>query len=117
MTFEVVDVEFLLEPRTFIFHHLGKENDPRPLVSRLSRDFGVYVELFNLTGELPGKDEPVPEICVECGSETGGCETGGGCGTDSGCGTGKKQMTPEEWRAYFAELRERMAVDHRTLTP
>jgi PSP1-like protein len=110
MAFEIVDVEFLLEPRTFIFHYLGKEEDPRPLVSRVSRDFDVYVELFNLAGQLPGKDEPVPEVCAECGSETGGnCGTTGGCGTDSQCGTAKKQMTPEEWRAYFAELRERMA--------
>ena len=110
MALEIVDVEFLLEPRTVIFHYLGKEEDTRPLVSRLSSDFDVYVELFNLAGELPGKDEPVPEICVECGSETGGnCETGGGCGTDSGCGTAKKQMTPAEWQAYFAELRGRMA--------
>jgi len=106
---EIVDVEALLEPRTFIFHFLGNSGDYRVLVSRLSKEFDVYVELLSLNGEFPAE----PEGCPECGStEGGGCSTeGGGCGTDGGCGTAKKQMTPDEWRAYFASLRAQLNRD------
>jgi hypothetical protein len=103
---EIVDVEALLEPRTFIFHFLGNSGDYRELVSRLSKEFDVYVELLSLNGEFPSE----PDGCSVCGStEGGGCSTeGGGCGTDGGCGTAKQQMTPDEWRAYFAALRAQM---------
>jgi hypothetical protein len=109
LTIEVVDVEALLEPRTFLFHHLGGPGDYRELVSRLSKEFDVYVELISLSGTLPAAEKE-GEVCAECGSTEGGCSTsgGGGCGTDAGCGTAKKQMTPDEWRAYFASLRQQM---------
>jgi hypothetical protein len=107
LTLDVVDVEAVFEPRSFILHHWGTPADVRPFVSRLSKQFDAFIELMNLAGELQAEDQHGCEVCGS--TEGGGCGESGGCGTEGGCGTSKKQMSPAEWQAYFAELRKRMS--------
>jgi cell fate regulator YaaT (PSP1 superfamily) len=102
---EVVDVEVLLDREQAILHHLHwGEFDERDLVSALVRKHDLRVRLYSLRVT----DDPAEEEhgCgrSDCGhKEGGGCSTcgSGGCST---CGTAK----PEEVRAHFAALRERM---------
>jgi hypothetical protein len=102
---EVVDVEVLLDGEQALLHHLHwGEFDERELVSALVRRHGLRVRLHSL--RTAGEPEEAEHGCgrPDCGrKEGGGCSTcgSGGCST---CGAAK----PEEVRAYFAALRERM---------
>lgn len=103
---EVVDVEVLLDGDQAIVHHLHwGEFDERDLVSALVRLHGLRVRLHSLR---PADEGPEAEHGCgrpDCGRKEGGgcstCGSGGGCST---CGSAK----PDEVRAYFAALRERM---------
>jgi cell fate regulator YaaT (PSP1 superfamily) len=94
---EVIDAELLLDRENAIIHHLHWDAcDVRPLVSSISREFAVRVELVDLT-----KVDTHEGGCGSCGS--GGCGScgSGGCGT---CGSAKV----DDVRAYFAGLRDKM---------
>src|SRR5262245_2618543 len=98
----VLDAELLLDREHAVVHFVRWEDcDVRPLVSGLSTHFDLHVVLQDLT-----RPEPHEHGCGDCGS--GGCGNcgSGGCGS---CGEGK----PEEVRAYFAGLREKMMARDR----
>ena len=100
----VLDSEMLLDGEHAVLHFVRWEDcDIRPLVSGLSKAFGMHVLLQDLTAQQH------TEGCDSCGScGSGGCGDcgSGGCGT---CGSAK----PEEVQVYFAALREKMATGNR----
>jgi hypothetical protein len=99
---EVLDVEVLLDGRQAVLQHLRwADCDVRPFVSTLAREFDLLITLTDLTRPEALLADEEPAGCGSCGS--GGCGScgSGGCGS---CGSAR----PEEVRAYFAELREKM---------
>jgi hypothetical protein len=93
---ELLDVEVLLDGEHAVLHHLRWEpSDVRPFVSTLSREFELYISLLDLTHRSSG--------CGDCGGGCGSCGSGG-CGSGS-CSSGTR---PEEVKAYFVGLREKM---------
>jgi hypothetical protein len=96
----LLDAEVLLDGKRAVVHQVRwGHDDVRELVSTLARELDVVIELVDVGG--PVVEEPPG--CGSCGSEggCGSCGSGGGCGT---CGSAR----PEEVRAYFSELREKM---------
>lgn len=109
---EVLEAEPLLEPRGFLLHILRfADADLRPFTSQLSRRHGAAIHFYDLTQPSveQREDDPGCGSCSSGGCGEGGCgscSTGGGCST--GCGTASPARFNEEWREYFAELREQM---------
>lgn len=118
---EIVDVEVLLEPRTFVVHYFAAgQPDYRELVSSLARQFDAYIEMLDLAS-LPGDHDPDVHHdehadaggCGSCGN--GGCGScgEGGCGScgSGGCGSppeGDAAVDEPGWQAFFSELRVKM---------
>lgn len=105
---ELLDVEIIAEPLTFVLHHLRfGELDWRPVVHQLSTQLDAFVLLQDLTAP---QEEGGCGSCGEGGCGDGGCGDGGcstgGCG--SGCGTGSAESFAADWNAYFAERRSEM---------
>jgi hypothetical protein len=100
---EVLDAEVLFDGRHAVLHLLRwAAGDVRPFVSAVAREFDLVVTLADLTRSQPVEEaEEEHAGCGSCGS--GGC---GSCGS-GGCGS-CRSAPPEEVRAYFAELREKM---------
>jgi cell fate regulator YaaT (PSP1 superfamily) len=96
----LLDAEILLDGKDAILHHVRwQECDIRELVRPLSREFDLSLSLSDLGTPPVPQDDPG---CGSCGSGgCGSCGEGGGCGS---CSAGR----PEDVRAHFAELRERM---------
>jgi cell fate regulator YaaT (PSP1 superfamily) len=93
----ILDAELLLDREHAVLHFVRWEDcDVRPLVSSLSTQFALIVTLQDLT-----RAEELEHSCGSCGE--GGCGDcgSGGCGN---CGEAK----PDDVRAYFAGLREKM---------
>ena len=108
---EIVDVESSLDGKQAVVHHLRREEcDCRPLVSRLSRSFDVYIVMENLAEpQTPSENEGCGR--PDCGQGHGGCSS---CSSGGGCGTCGKGTTSSEVSAYLAGLRERMEQSSRT---
>ncbi len=111
LPFEVLDIEALWEPRSFILHYLGDRGDPRNLVSTLAKQFDAYIELHETMPAILAEEEiPVESgtcgngSCGTCGSTGGSCGTGG-CGS---CGSGCGSSEETDWQSHFAELRLKM---------
>ena len=103
---EVLDAEMLLDGEHASLHLLRwQECDVRPLVSTLSREFALHLEIADLSRPKEEAEEEEHGCGKEgCGSESGGC---GSCGTGGGCSScGSTAPTSET--AHFAELREQM---------
>jgi cell fate regulator YaaT (PSP1 superfamily) len=111
VSFEVVDVEVLLDGGQAIVQHLSpEETDATALVQQLTDRHRIQILLENLaisvTENAHGCGKP------DCGRINGAgcsdCGSGGGC---SSCGAGKVDMS-----AYFTHLRTKMESQRR-LTP
>lgn len=112
----VVDAEAIWEPASFVLHLLRVgQGDERPLVAALSQQFKAPIRVHDLTA--PASAEAAGAAHGSCGS--GGCGLDGcgseGCGSggcQTGCGSGCGTHTPvefdQQWREYFAVLREHM---------
>lgn len=104
----VLDAEVLLDgSRGTLFLVRRGSCDVRELVRPLSREFELILAAEDLTAETADGG------CGSCGTG-GGCGSGdcgsGSCGT-GGCGSGScASASPEEIRAYFLGLREKMEV-------
>lgn len=106
---ELLDVELVADPDAAIIHllRLGPVNldDVRATLA----DWPLDVRLEDATS--PEAAEEFSSDCGDCGSG-GGCsdkKDGAGCsGGTCGSGSGSKREFDNQWRAYFAELREKM---------
>jgi cell fate regulator YaaT (PSP1 superfamily) len=108
---EVIDAEVLLDGEQAVLHYFrGGEFDERDLVSKLAHQHDLRVALHDLSHGPHEEEDHGGCGRTGCGrTEGGGCSTcgsGGGCST---CGAAK----PDDVRAYFAALREKMAAEHR----
>jgi cell fate regulator YaaT (PSP1 superfamily) len=105
---ELLDVEVLLDAaRATLYCLRWGACDERPWIAVLSQRHQMQLTVTDLT-------DPHREAgCGQpgCGSGQGGCSScsSGGCGT--GCGSARQAS---DVRAYFASLREKMQVGHRT---
>jgi cell fate regulator YaaT (PSP1 superfamily) len=94
------DAEVLLDGKRAVVQHLRwGSTDVRELVSTLARELDMVIELVDVGAPAVEEDHG----CGSCGSG-GGC---GSCGSSGGCGS-CGSARPEEVRAYFSELREKM---------
>jgi hypothetical protein len=106
---EVLDAEVLLDGKHADLHHLRwAECDVRPFVSTLSREFDLYLTMTDLGGAR-AEEEPAEHGCGKEGCGGGDC---GSCGS-GGCST--CDVSGGDVKAYFSELRERMARGRTTL--
>jgi hypothetical protein len=102
LALDLLDVEVLLDGEHAVLHCLKSgDDDVRPLVSTLSREFALHIVLQDLTQKSTTEEDHGcgREGCG--GGNCGSCGSGGGCST---CGAAK----PEEVTAYFAGLRTQM---------
>ena len=108
---EIVDVESSLDGNQAVVHHLRREEcDYRPLVSRLSRSFDVFIVMENLAEpQMPSQEAGCGR--PDCGQGHGGCSS---CASGGGCGTCGKGTSSSEVSAYLAGLRERLEQSTRT---
>jgi hypothetical protein len=105
---EVIDAEVLLDGKHADLHHLRwAECDVRPFVGTLAREFDLYLTLTDLSVPHAEAEEP------GCGRENCGGGNCGSCGSGGGCAT--CGASGGDVKAYFAELRERMARGRTTL--
>jgi PSP1 C-terminal conserved region len=105
----LLDAEILLDGKSAVLHNVRwQECDVRELVRPLSSEFDLVIALCDLGTPAPEAHEDHEDHEDHgCGS----CGSGGGCGSCSsgGCGScGESESTPDDVRAHFAELRERM---------
>jgi hypothetical protein len=102
----VLDAEVLLDGEHAALHLVRDgAGDVRPLVSTLSREFGLHIEIADLAHAVAEEEEEHHGCGREgCGREGGGC---GSCGTGGGCGSCGTKAEPD-MTAYFAQLREQM---------
>jgi cell fate regulator YaaT (PSP1 superfamily) len=99
---ELLDTEVLLDGEHAALHLLRwGDGDVRPLVSTLSREFALHIEIADLARP---KEE---DESHGCGRE--GCGKDGGCGScgSGGCGSCGTHASPDV-SAHFAQLREQM---------
>jgi len=97
----LLDVEILLDGHNGVLHLVRwLDCDVRELVRPLSVEFDLVLTLSEL-----GAPKPPHADDHGCGS----CGSGGGCGdcSSGGCGSCGSAM-PEDVKAHFAELRQRM---------
>jgi cell fate regulator YaaT (PSP1 superfamily) len=99
---EVIDAEVLLDGEHAAVHLLRwSESDVRPLISTLSREFALHIQIADLS-------RPKEEEHHGCGREgcgqNGGC---GSCGSGGGCGSCGAE-TGSALKTHFAQLREQM---------
>jgi cell fate regulator YaaT (PSP1 superfamily) len=105
LSIELLDVEVLLDGEHACLYHLRwAECDVRPLVSSLSKQHDLHIELQDLSRAPEGCGRP------NCGRGDGGCST---CGSGGGCGTCGSHEEAEV-QAYFSSLREKMTHLKRT---
>ena len=106
---EIIDAEVTLDGGQAILHHLSwADCDQRPFVSALTREHDIPVALHSLVAEKTEDDHEHGCGRPDCAKDggCGSCGTGGGCTT---CGSAK----PDDVRAHFSELRERMMAANR----
>jgi hypothetical protein len=105
---EMLDVEVLLDGEHVVLHHLRSSDcDVRPLVSTLSREFGLHVLLTDLTldgGASLLEEQAAEHECGSCGSD-GSC---GSCGSGGGGGCGSCSTKSHSDSNHFADLRTQM---------
>lgn len=111
----VLDVELAFDGRQAILHYLcWAACDERPLVSTLSRQHDVVIQLHNLALQRPADAADHNAGCGEpnCGKadDSAGCTS---CSTGHGC-TNCGAVTPSELQEYFAGLRQHMEASPRT---
>jgi len=100
----LIDAEILFDGKHAVLHDVRwQECDVRDLVRPLSSEFDLVISLCDLSAPvLPEHADHEDHGCGSCGS-------GGGCGSCSSGGCGScGESTPEQVRAHFAALRERM---------
>lgn len=106
---EIIDVEAIGEPEAYAIHFVRYGEAASQFVQdTLSELYKKPVLLHDLTdpGSEAKKSEP---SCGGHGCDGGGCSSKGGCANGtcgSGCGSSKE--FPEQWKAYFAALRQQM---------
>jgi len=110
---EIIDAEHTVDDGKAIADHLTwADCDQRPFVSTLTREYDIPVALHSLVAEKTEDDHEDGHGCgrPDCGQTKDGgcssCSTGGGCST---CGSAK----PDDVRAHFSELREKMMTANR----
>lgn len=108
----VIDIELLHDPKTAIVHVLlFSPFDTSALQSMLAEQWSIRVIIHDTTN--PDAIEAIADagcqscgVSSACGSEP--CGTGG-CSTNScGSGAGTSKQFQQQWKNYFAELREGM---------
>lgn len=110
-----IDMETVSDPDSVILHLLmfGRI-DLKPLQAALEERCRTQIILHDVTNP-EALEEAATEDCSSCG-EGGRCATGscgsGGCGEGS-CGSGgSTQAFQDNWRNYFAALRQGMERHH-----
>jgi hypothetical protein len=105
---EIMDVEVVAEPERAVVHYLRLAAlDTDLLETRLRACCPCDVLIHDLTS--PEALETEASGCGDCGSGCSDKSDGQGCsGGTCGSGCGSKREFDSQWRAYFAELREKM---------
>jgi hypothetical protein len=106
---EIIDVEVIGEPDAYVFHLVRFDEAPlQTIQDALSQCFHGKI-LFHNVSDWSNKVAEVSCGAEGCGS--GNCSSKGGCANGTcGSGCGSSKAFPDQWRAYFAQLREQMEL-------